>query len=137
MKKPLFVAVNSRYNHTNLAIRSIASYCAVHSKRQLSILEASIAEFPTNILRSIYERLKEESDRDGQIKQELIIFSVYIWNAPLIYEVANELKKILPRALIGFGGPEVSYQAEKVFFENSSLDFIVKGEGEETVKELV
>lgn len=137
MKKPLFVAVNSRYNHTNLAIRSIASYCAVHSKRQLSILEASIAEFPTNILRSIYERLKEESDRDGQIKQELIIFSVYIWNAPLIYEVANELKKILPRALIGFGGPEVSYQAEKVFFENPSLDFIVKGEGEETVKELV
>lgn len=153
MTKPIFVGINSRYNHTNLAIRSIAAYC----QKPVHILEATIAEYPTQILRSIFEALELDKNKSNQEQasqaqpnqnqkqasqaqsnqEQLIIFSVYIWNAPLIYEVANELKKILPRALIGFGGPEVSYQAEKVFFENPSLDFIVKGEGEETVKELV
>lgn len=141
MTKPIFVGINSRYNHTNLAIRSIAAYC----QKPVHILEATIAEYPTQILRSIFEALELDKNKSNQEQasqaqsnqEQLIIFSVYIWNALLVYELAQELKKILPKAIIGFGGPEVSYQAEKVFAENPSLDFIVKGEGEETVKELV
>jgi radical SAM superfamily enzyme YgiQ (UPF0313 family) len=35
------------------------------------------------------------------------------------------------------GDQKFRIKQKKSFFENSSLDFIVKGEGEETVKELV
>ena len=62
MTKPIFVGINSRYNHTNLAIRSIAAYC----QKPVHILEATIAEYPTQILRSIFEALELDKNKSNQ-----------------------------------------------------------------------
>lgn len=132
----LLVAVNSRYNHTNIAVRSICRYVndALSSSTQsvpavssrLAFIECTISEPLHDILR----RITAESP-------DMVIFSVYIWNCDIIYRIARELRKLLPSCLIGAGGPEVSFQAEKILEEQPAFDFISRGEGEQTTLSIV
>ncbi len=124
----LLTAINSRYNHTNLALRSITEYVKKHSKISATILqfeEWTIAHFARDILRGIVSH-----------KPSIVIFSVYVWNTRLVFEVARELKKVFPSLIIGMGGPDVSYRAEFLLSSNENIDFILQGEGEQTVLEL-
>lgn len=123
MPSVLLVAVNSRYNHTNLAVRSICRYVDMPN---VSFIECSISEPLHDILRKITEA-----------GPDMVIFSVYIWNCDIIYRTAAELRKLLPSCLIGAGGPEVSFQAEKVLAAHPAFNFICRGEGEQTTSELV
>lgn len=133
MISPVFVAINSRYNHTNLAIRSIASYVFAQSGITSTLVEKTISEpFPV-ILRSVFDAI----NTDDTTQPVLILFSVYIWNASLMFDLIQEIKKIFPNSVLGAGGPEVSYCASKVFENVPSLDFIMKGEGEQTATECI
>lgn len=128
----LLVAVNSRFNHTNIAVRSICQY--VNSALQtfaasvdrLSFIECTISEPLHDILRRI-----------TAAAPDMVIFSVYIWNCDVIYRIAAELRKLLPVCFIGAGGPEVSYQADTILASHPAFDFISRGEGEQTTVELV
>ncbi len=133
MKNPVFIAVNTRFNHTNLAIRSLASYVYEHTGTKSLLVEKTIAEpFPV-LLRCICDSIGLENTD----KTVLLFLSVYIWNAPLMYDLVREVKKIFPSSIIGCGGPEVSYNASEVFSKAPDFDFIIRGEGEETVKDCV
>ncbi len=55
------------------------------------------------ILGDLYER-----------KPDVIGFSCYIWNWQMTKELMVEVKKLLPKTDIFLGGPEVSYEAEKI-----------------------
>ena len=122
----LLVAINSKYSHTNLAVRSIAGYVKENLPEVIiKFDEWTIQEPILNILRGIKEH-----------KPRVVIFSVYIWNCQVCYSVAEELKKIAPEVLIGAGGPEVSYKGAEFFANNPSFDFLVKGEGEKITLEL-
>ena len=137
MKKVLFCALNARYNHTNLAIRSLCAYSAVQLKEKkladkidLRLKECSINQSVEEILRNIAESF------DGK-EPELLLFSVYIWNASLTYKIADAIKQVFPEIIIGFGGPEVSYQSQAVFNHSSAPSFIVKGEGERPIADIL
>ena len=122
----LLVALNSKFSHTNLAVRSISNYVKKNlPKSNIKFDEWTTSEPVLNILRGISE-----------YKPRVVIFSVYIWNCNLCYAVAKELKKILPNILIGAGGPEVSFKTKDFFKENPFFDFLVKGEGEKITLEL-
>lgn len=56
-------------------------------------------------------------------------FSMYVWNRVACLEIANELRKILPEAIIFAGGPEATADPA-VVTENRILDFVIVGEGE-------
>ena len=130
--KILLAAINSRYNHTNLAIRSIARYaeknlsCGLANSASIEIAEYTINQQEGDILRSIYGKAPDQ-----------ILFSVYIWNIEMTLRIIGELKKIRPKLLVGVGGPEVSYRAEKILEQNANIDFVMCGEGEKTVLELI
>ena len=137
MKKVLFCALNARYNHTNLAIRSLCTYAAkqlkekqLDGKIQLCVKEWSINQPTEEIIRNIAEAF------DGA-EPDLLLFSVYIWNCNLTYIVSEAIKQIFPSMIIGFGGPEVSYQSEYVFQKCPAPSFIIKGEGERPVAEIL
>lgn len=133
MIHPIFIAVNSRYNHTNLAVRSLASYIHAQTGIQSIIVEKSTSEPFSVLLRSLFDAL----DSVHTDKTTLVLFSIYIWNAPIMYSLAEEVKKVFPNIILGCGGPEVSYNASQVFSEVPSFDFIVRGEGEETLSSCV
>lgn len=123
--KLLLTTLNSKYIHSNLAIRYLRSYC-----QDLSI-EIELKEFNVNqhldyIFAEIYKT-----------RANIVAFSCYIWNITPILELCSNLKKVLPDLQIVLGGPEVSFDPEAVLLENPELDWIIKGEGEETFRELL
>ena len=129
--KILLVAVNAKYIHSNLGIYSLKAYAGQQldslRPRQATI---KLAEYTINhqmdaCLQDIYRR-----------RPDVIGFSCYIWNIEAIRALAADLKKVLPGIPIWFGGPEVSFDAEKVLRENPSVTGVMKGEGEETFAQL-
>ena len=126
--KILLVGINASYSHTSLAVRSICEYVKKHASSSIDI---SFAEFTINqpvgeILRGIY---KKESS--------LLLFSTYIWNAEITAKIIPDIKKLLPSIAIGAGGPEFGFAAEIYMQKLPELDFIIKGEGEETTVEII
>ncbi len=121
--KTLFVALNAKYIHTNLALRSIAKYCQEFSP---SIKEYTINDNTDNIIASIYSE-----------KADVVAFSCYIWNIEAILYIAESLKKVNPLLKIILGGHEVSYDSEDILKNNPCVDFIIRGEGEKPMKKLL
>ncbi|MGL5099162.1 MAG: DUF4080 domain-containing protein, partial [Fusobacteriaceae bacterium] len=106
-------------------VRYIKKYVEEHNDNPLKtmeIYESNINNQLINIVRDIYEK-----------SPDVVIFSTYIWNREYVFKIIGELKKIVPGCKIGLGGPEVSYDSEKVLSDNSQIDFVVKGEGERGV----
>lgn len=56
---------------------------------------------------------------------------------PIILSLANLLKAKLPQLIIMYGGVYPSYFWEETLSNTLTIDYIVRGEGEETVKQLV
>lgn len=126
MAKILLVAVNAAYNHTNLAVRSICEYVKQNdSSVNIDFVEFTINQKVSDILRGIYES-----------KADLVLFCTYIWNSEIIQKILPEVKKILPDCMIGAGGPEFGFFAEGYLSQIQDLDFVIKGEGEQTVLEI-
>lgn len=71
-----------------------------------------------------------------QFSPDLIGFSCYLWNIEKILRLCRALKKIRPRIQIVLGGPEASPRAGELLAKETSVDVIVRGEGEVTFSEL-
>ena len=125
--KALLAAINAKYIHSNLGIYSIYAYCRERgvSERELGLREYTINQNMEEIIGDIYEE-----------KPDLLGFSCYIWNIEMVKKIACELRKVLPRCMIWYGGPEVSYNGEEVLCENKWADGVMEGEGERSFFEV-
>lgn len=117
--KNILVGINSKYVHTNLAIRYLKKYIEQNSNEKIKIYESSINNNIQKIIRDIVE-----------YEPDNIFFSVYIWNVEMVFKITKELKKILPNKRIILGGPEVSYNPDEILEKNIEIDGILIGEGE-------
>ena len=139
--KFLLAAINSKYIHMNPAVYSLRTYVLGSGALNAGNAEIAIAEYTINqsmdeILGDLYER-----------KPDVIGFSCYIWNWQMTKELMVEVKKLLPQTDIFLGGPEVSYEAEKIMEQYGRaseetgngpvIRGIILGEGEKTFCELV
>lgn len=122
--KILLAACNAKYIHSNPAVYDLRSY-ASRLKESILLGEYTINQTKDEVLKDIY--------RSGA---EVICFSCYIWNISYIKDLIPDLKKILPGAAFWVGGPEVSFDAEKLLKELPQLTGVMVGEGEETFLEL-
>lgn len=77
-------------------------------------------------IKKIAEILLEKNPR-------VICFSVFVWNHPVLVEVAREIKETNKQILLIAGGPEVTARASSF----SDFDFLVTGEGEVIVPNLI
>lgn len=92
------MAINSKYVHTNLAVRYLKRFVEENSCENIEIYESNINNNLLKIIRDI-----------GEKEPEKLFFSTYIWNKEIIFKITEELRKILPDTEIILGGPEVSY----------------------------
>ncbi|MFD3156401.1 B12-binding domain-containing radical SAM protein [Haloimpatiens sp. FM7330] len=122
--KVLLVAINSKFIHSNLAVRYLKSYT-----RGLDY-ECEIVEFSINDLK---DKIVEEIINK---KPDIVGFSCYIWNIEYVKKISKLLKLVDVNIQIFAGGPEVSFDCEKFLLENS-VDYIIQGEGEETYREFI
>lgn len=116
--KILLTALNAKFIHSSLAIRSLKAYCHKFNE-YIETAEFTINNEKSFILQEIYEK-----------KPDVIGFSCYIWNINMILDIAENLKKVLPNSVIFLGGPEVSFESEKILSDYSFIDFVIRGEGE-------
>ncbi len=123
--KILLVAINAKYIHSNLAVYNLKEYSKEYSEN-IEIAEYTINNYEEQILEDIYKK-----------KPDVVAFSCYIWNFVYVKNIIGDLKKILPNVDIWAGGPEVSYDADRLLGELNCLKGIMQGEGEITFKELV
>ena len=123
--KIVLVGINAKYIHTNLAVRSLQANAGKYRN------EVEIAEYTIN--HSIQEILSDLFDREPDV----VGFSCYLWNIEYVMRLAQDWKKIWPQGKIVVGGPEVSYNPEKTFEQYPFVDLLIRGEGENTFKEVL
>ena len=129
--KVLLIGINAKYIHSNPAIYSLKAYADKYYPLRpdncvLEIAEYTINQSSSAILADIYEK-----------RPQVAAFSCYIWNWNLIQELLAELPKLLSETQLWLGGPEVSFDAEKIMRTFPQLTGIMVGEGEETFLDLL
>jgi radical SAM superfamily enzyme YgiQ (UPF0313 family) len=64
-------------------------------------------------------------------------FTCYDINCYLNLLLAERIKKLAPEAIILFGGPSATFSADLILKNRRAVDICARGEGEETVRELL
>lgn len=123
--KILLTTLNSKFVHSNLAIRYLWAYCR-DLPAEIRLTEFNINQNLDYIMAEIYRS-----------QADLIGFSCYIWNLIPTLQLCGSLKKVRPQMTIVLGGPEVSFDPENLLRDHAGIDYIVAGEGEETFRELL
>lgn len=123
--KILLTTLNAKYVQSNLAIRYLRS-SVQDLPLNISLREYNINQRSEYILAEIYRS-----------KADLIAFSCYIWNITPTLEICQILKEVAPEIKLVLGGPEVSFQTENFLNQHPYVDYIVRGEGEETFRQLL
>jgi len=124
--KILLTTLHAKYVHASLALPCLSAACAGLDGVTAVIRELTVNEPPDQVL----HRLVAE-------RAELVAFSCYIWNIEPTLRLASDLKKVAPGTFIVLGGPEASFGCFELLERNPAVDCIVRGEGEETFRELV
>lgn len=125
----LLTTVNAKYIHTALALYALRSYCRQELPQlpaALRVEEFHINQEPGWIFGQIYK-----------LRPKVAAFSVNIWNLQVTLELVDRLKKVAPETIIVLGGPEVSAGTEELLQKEPAVDYVVRGEGEETFCELL
>jgi anaerobic magnesium-protoporphyrin IX monomethyl ester cyclase len=122
--KTLLVTLNAKFIHTSLALRYLRAYTL--PEHQTVLLEYSINEPIDKIAQGLLEQ-----------QPDVIALSCYIWNIEQTLELIRLLHQLMPELTIIVGGPEVSYELEDWLEREPAIDFIVYGEGEQSLKELL
>nr|WP_157279932.1 B12-binding domain-containing radical SAM protein [Paenibacillus swuensis] len=122
--KTVVATLNAKYIHTSLALRFLKAFSA--KDFHIDIAEYTIKDPVMNIVSDLFTR-----------NPDVIGFSCYIWNIEETIKVMEMIRKIKPEVTIILGGPEVSYDTEYWMNRIPQADFIVMGEGEETLHHLL
>lgn len=122
--KTVLATLNAKYIHMSLALRYLKAYCG--REFDVELAEYTIKDPAMNVVADLYGRAPD-----------IVGFSCYIWNIEETIAIIHMLKKVLPRTRIVLGGPEVSYDTEYWMERLPEVDFIVMGEGEETLHHLL
>ena len=124
--KLALVAVNSKFIHSNLAVKYLKAYT-----KDLNY-DCKIMEFSIN---DSIERVVEEIISE---KPNIVAFSCYIWNMYYVKQLSDLIKLIDNNIKILYGGPEVSYDSEEFLKDSTNyVDYIIEGEGEESFREFI
>ncbi|WP_196603939.1 B12-binding domain-containing radical SAM protein [Pectinatus haikarae] len=123
--KLLLTAINAKYIHSSLSMRYLKSCC---SDLPLNI---ELCEFTIN------NHLLDIADQIFDKRPDILGVECYIWNIELIKELLPLIKKLLPHVIIICGGPEISYGTKEMMEQLPAIDYVIRGEGEETLHELL
>lgn len=109
------------------SIGVLAGYLMASGLEHVNIIDEQITPLNDNLLFETIYALR---------KPRIIGLSVLTLNSGRAYELAGKVKMLDPESKIVFGGIHPTVVPEEVLFRKG-VDVVVRGEGEETVKELI
>lgn len=118
----LFVAINAKYVHTSLSVRSLQKAAGDAAR----ILECTINDSVQSVAEEIF-----------MTGEKHILFSSYLWNIEMVLKLCEMLKKADDSFLLSLGGPEVSYRADEILAISSFVDHVLCGEGERGIRAFI
>ena len=111
--KILLTTLNSKYIHSNLALKYLYAVCEdFHECLYLQ-------EFTIN---NDNDYIYGELIREGY---DIICFSCYIWNIERTLSLVDDIKKAKPNIITILGGPEVNFQPIALMKINKGFDLIL------------
>ncbi len=122
--KIVLSALNTRYIHSNLAIRYLSGVVS-------EAHEVILAEF------TIHDPTLRIADEIRKQAPDLIGFSMYMWNVRQTCEVIRTIKQMIPECVIVTGGPEVSFETDTFLTNEPAVDYAICGEGEGPFAQLI
>ncbi|MEG1779180.1 MAG: DUF4080 domain-containing protein, partial [Oscillospiraceae bacterium] len=117
--KTVFVAINAKYSHTNIAVRYMQKLAEDNGIDTTSFVEYTINQRTPQLMSELY-----------RLNVDCLIFSCYIWNIEIITELCMHLKMVSPNTKLVLAGPEVSYDSAEVLKKDEFIDGVICGEGE-------
>ena len=132
MKKSNVILISFNYsNHFSLAHGYLKAYAEkdtfIRDNASIQIVDFDAEK---NDIRQVLYYLSKE-------RPAIVGFSCYCWSMNKILDLSRLLKQLDPDIKIMLGGPEAGPAADKYMTENPAVDLIVRGEGEETFKEVL
>lgn len=125
--KVVLSTLNAKYIHSSLALFSLKASCEqTLPQHQYRIKEYTINNDLLEILSDLFAE-----------KPDVVCFACYIWNSGMTRQLIELVKQVLPEVVVIVGGPEVSYETETFIKENQAVDYVVMGEGEEVLPNLL
>lgn len=121
--KTILATINAKYIHTSLALRLL--YVVSNTCHDVEIKEYTLKENISTIANDLLSSCPE-----------VIALGVYIWNVEQTKSLIEEILKIKPNTIIIIGGPEVTYEPD-FFIQNWNIDFVIRGEGEFVLRDLL
>lgn len=122
----LLTTLNSKYVHSNLALKYLYNACSEKQRENMRIREFTINNTDEMIF---VELMRSECDSAA--------FSCYIWNIEKTLRIAGQLKAARPEVKIILGGPEVSFDSGRLMEDNPFIDYVISGEGEASLPRLL
>lgn len=119
------------YKDIQLALYYLKAYFIKNSSCNSLFVAMDIEVFGIN------EKLNKIVRDITKMRPDIVGFSCYIWNITNILKVAKAIKRTNTNLILVLGGPEVTARAEEILEKEKYVDIVVRGEGEETFKELV
>ena len=119
MSNVVLLAINAKYVHSSLSVWVIAEGVAQFAELQhdVRVVEATINQKLSDIVELVAVH-----------KPDVIGVSSYIWNAGMLPELLNLLRKQLPDVVIVLGGPEATNNAD--YWLENGANYVLQGEGE-------
>lgn len=126
--KVLLTTLNSKFVHSNLAIKYL-----YNDIRDIPNLDISIFEYTIN---NSYDYIFSEIIKGNY---DAVCFSCYIWNIETIKNLISDLRKAQPDLKIILGGPEVSYDIGEAsaVLKYYNAHYIIQGPGENVLANIL
>ncbi len=124
----VLAAVASQYVHSALAPWCLKAGLEKYALTPcgIQVVEGTVNETAQEVARRI---IAQEPDILG--------ISCYIWNIVFVGDMLPLLKDALPDSVFILGGPESSHRAEELLRTYPQVDYILAGEGEKPLAQLV
>ncbi len=117
MAEILLTTLNAKYLHASFGLRYLMANMGELQDRT-AIAEYDINQRPVDILESILAH-----------DPKILGIGVYIWNIDPVTRLVSDLKRLRPDIKVVLGGPEVSYETEKVEVTRIA-DYTITGEAD-------
>lgn len=125
--KVILGCLNSKYIHASLSPWCLKAGVDTYCKADINsiVIESTINSDLDRYIQIIIEQTPD-----------IVCFSCYIWNIEKTIYICEKLKDSLNCKII-LGGPEVAYRSQDVLQNYGFIDFVLSGEGEESLPKLL
>ncbi len=124
--KIVLCSINSKYIHSSLGVWYLSAAAEkINTHHDVIVCESTINNSVEDIVANISTH-----------NPDVVGISTYIWNIEYVHKVAHTLKLINPDVKIFLGGPEASFDADRLL-EKDYVDWVVKGEGESAFMDML